>query len=622
MKLMSLDLKEVPPLRLLAIESMSDVVVLAGPNGVGKTSLLNNLLGHFRSPSPNGRVRMTVEATCGAERESWGGLDMLDTSNAQHAQQLTRHLQRNRKRGQLHGGVLNFDSSRAFEKIEPYGWSWNFADPFEEDIGWDQTFQPAKNRFQDVVHSMLRKLRSQKEEISTRALAMQRAGHTEMPIDFPDPLEKFKSAFSSLLPGKTLLDLNEQTQKIEYQVGASTLPLTSLSSGEREVVTIVFDFLLRDPQDCIIVFDEPELHLHPELSYRLLRTLRDAGDRNQFIFCTHSPDIITASLDQTVVFVAPAREPPVNQAITVREEDETSSVLALLGQSVGVISLGKRLVLIEGEKNSLDKQTYGAITGADHPDLVLVPAGGKGTLATFVAALDTVLKKTIWGVEWFMLADGDAAAGISDTSDLEARAKGRLRFLSRYHLENYFLDEQVLAAVFDHLEHPSTSWQRDPAEIRAELRRIAAPYVSYGTALKVSHVMRLDAGNVDLMPKNCHALDRDKLLASFEDRRLQEHGRLGAALEPGRVAKAVQDTYDALHLALQLDDDTWKHQLPGRPILKTFAAKAGLDVGILKRLYLKMARSSPSDPFADVRGIFQHFSQLCEESPVDASPVS
>jgi predicted ATP-dependent endonuclease of OLD family len=66
-------------------------------------------------------------------------------------------------------------------------------------------------------------------------------------------------------------------------------------------VNIVFDFLLRNPSDCIVFFDEPELHLHPELSYKLLQTLSSIGKNNQFVFCTHSPEIITASIENSVV---------------------------------------------------------------------------------------------------------------------------------------------------------------------------------------------------------------------------------------------------------------------------------------------------------------------------------
>src|SRR4029079_12372924 len=105
------------------------------------------------------------------------------------------------------------------------------------------------------------------------------------------------------------------------------LTLDTLSSGEREVVNIVFDFLLRNPSDCIIFFDEPELHLHPELSYKLLQTLSSIGKNNQFIFCTHSPEIITASIENSVIFLAPNRNDGSNQAITVARDDATNHAL-------------------------------------------------------------------------------------------------------------------------------------------------------------------------------------------------------------------------------------------------------------------------------------------------------
>ena len=68
----------------------------------------------------------------------------------------------------------------------------------------------------------------------------------------------------------------------------------------------------------------------------------------------------------------------------------------MLGHSVGVISLGKRLVLVEGDRASLDKQVYGSIAGNESPDLVIVPVGGKETISSFQRALDTVLTRTIW----------------------------------------------------------------------------------------------------------------------------------------------------------------------------------------------------------------------------------
>lgn len=610
MKLVEFQVRDTPPIRIVEMSDLTEVVVVAGPNGVGKTRATTSLLNHFQNPTPNPNVRLKLVATTPAEKELWGGLETLNTADDKESQILRSFLQRGQKRGELRGGVLNFDSSRSFEAIQPYQWSWDFQDPFEEDLGWNYSFQPVRNRFQDVIHSMLRKVRSHKEGISDQALALMEAGVTSMPLQWEDPLEKFKQAFARLLPGKSLVQLEQRTQTIQYKADDTILPLTALSSGEREVVTIVFDFLLRDPQDCIVVFDEPELHLHPELSYRLLQTLREAGERNQFIFCTHSPDIITASLDQTVVFIAPPSDPPTNQAITVREDDQNSVVLNLLGQSVGVISLGRRLVLIEGEKNSLDKQTYGAIVGADHPELVLVPVGGKGTLATFAGALGGVLNKALWGIDWFMLADGDAATAMPDANASASGSGGRLRLLPRYHLENYFLDEDVLAAVFQYLEAPSDSWLRQPARIRETMRELAVSLLSYGAALRVAHRFRLTAGNLDLMPKQCNGLSVEDLVAAFEARRSTESERLNATLGEVAIREAVKAEFKILGDAVETDNDTWKQLLPGRPILKSFSVKAKIEIATLKRLYIKCAQSHEKDPFLDVRNIFNDFAKF------------
>jgi hypothetical protein len=253
-----------------------------------------------------------------------------------------------------------------------------------------------------------------------------------------------------------------KTQQITYDLGGQQLEIGTLSSGEREVVNVAFDFLLRNPSDCITFFDEPELHLHPGLSYKLLQTLSSIGRNNQFIFSTHSPEIITASIENSVIFLTPKAREGTNQALSIHRDDATHHALNLLGQSIGIISLGKKLVLIEGDDAGLDKQTYGAILRNEFPEFVLVPVGGKGTIQSFDGVRQSILNQTIWGVEFFMLCDRDAELEIG-TKSVNAHLSERLKLLPRYHLENYFLDEEILAAVFNEMEPPQ-SWLRDPAE--------------------------------------------------------------------------------------------------------------------------------------------------------------
>lgn len=422
-------------------------------------------------------------------------------------------------------------------------------------------------------------------------------------------MEPFREVFSLLLGPKELVDPSPRLQRLEYRIGDSSFDFSTLSSGEREVVNIAFDFLLRKPQDCIIFFDEPELHLHPELSYRLLQTLQRIGDRNQFIFSTHSPDVITASLDQSVVFLSPPRVDGLgvaeNQAIPVKEGDDTNQALRLLGHSIGIVALGRRIVLIEGTEASLDKQTYGSIIAHRRAGLVLVPSGGKHEIESFDAIYDNVLSRSIWGVEFFMLCDGDAAPATSEVQ-AEASASGRLRVLPRYHLENYFLDATVWTEVFASMEPPS-SWLRSGEAINELLREIALGLVSYAAALTVSHRVRHSIGNVDVMPKGCHDKSLDELTALVLARSKAEADRSRDVLEGDSIAQIVREEHERFFLAVQSTEDDWRRVMPGKPILRAFASKAQLPVGRAKTAYLAAGLESSRQPFKDIVELFDYF---------------
>ncbi|MGB9075123.1 MAG: ATP-binding protein [Terriglobales bacterium] len=426
MRLASITARNVLPVKYFSVDNLSDVIVIAGPNGVGKTRLVNALVSCFQAPVNNSQIRLRIEATCDTERTEWGK-SQLDTGDAADAQNLVRTLQKARRRSNWESSVVNFESDRSIQQITPFAFNWDFQDPYLESVNWNLSFGGLRGRFQDTLHSIFRKVRSRREEIAKRAEHLFSKSEHKTPIqldpkEFPDPLDPFKHAFRQLLAPKELLDADPKQQQLQYSLDGQVFPVSSLSSGEREVVNIVFDFLLRSPSNCIVIFDEPELHLHPELSYKLLQTLKSVGN-NQLVLCTHSPDIITASLDNSVVFVAPPKGDGDNQAVVVREEDETHQALKLLGQSIGIVALGKKIVLVEGTNSSLDKQVYGSILKDRFPNLVLVPGGGKGLLTSFGHLHRQVLDRTIWGVEFYMLCDRDAVPAF-DVRDI---ATGQLK---------------------------------------------------------------------------------------------------------------------------------------------------------------------------------------------------
>jgi hypothetical protein len=601
---------DVLPVRSFAVDSLSDVVVIAGQNGVGKSRLIDGLIARFQSPhfQSDGPVRLVVEATCDRERAAWGQ-PILDTNVAIELQKLASTLQASKSRTKWESSVIHFESDRSISQIQPYQFNWDAIDPWGEALGWNTTFGGLKARFQDTLHSLFRKVQSNDKQIATRAKELQASGVRSMDLDFKDPLLQFKDAFAQLVGPKTLVELNPRDQLLYFEHEGRRLPVSAMSSGEREVVNIVFDFILRAPSDCIVFFDEPELHLHPELSYRLLQTLKSFGSNNQFFFCTHSPDIITASLENTVIFIRPPQVTAdgghINQAVVVTEDDTTNSALRLLGQSIGIVSLGKKIVLIEGTASSLDKQTYGFILKNRFPGLVLVPSGGRQLVESFQHVMDKVLSQTIWGVDFFMVCDRDVT-DLASVAAKEQAAGGKLRYLKRYHLENYFLDPTALALVFADIE-PDSSWLRSAVAIRDRLRSIARSSIAYAVGLIVSEAARREVGNVSIMPRGLDAQDCDALVPLFIERAAHEASRTGMVLSAGRVETLVRNTYRTLEVACSGTSDEWLVKMPGKPILSRFAAQTVLDVGRLKLAYIKTVQKHSLDCFEDIVDIFRGF---------------
>jgi predicted ATP-binding protein involved in virulence len=71
-----------------------------------------------------------------------------------------------------------------------------------------------------------------------------------------------------------------------------------LSSGQKEIISTLF-LIWRHSQEepCIVMMDEPELHLNAEWHADFVERLQEYGPRNQYILATHSEQIF-GSVDE------------------------------------------------------------------------------------------------------------------------------------------------------------------------------------------------------------------------------------------------------------------------------------------------------------------------------------
>ena len=99
MRITEIEASDVPPVRRFHANKLNDVIVIAGPNGVGKSRLIEGLLQKFQGPRNFPGIRLLIEATSPEERSAWGKAQ-LDTAIAADADILSRSLQKNRSRRQ------------------------------------------------------------------------------------------------------------------------------------------------------------------------------------------------------------------------------------------------------------------------------------------------------------------------------------------------------------------------------------------------------------------------------------------------------------------------------------------------------------------------------------------
>lgn len=74
------------------------------------------------------------------------------------------------------------------------------------------------------------------------------------------------------------------------------VPLDRLSSGEVALMAFAGPLIFRDRPADVVVIDEPEQHLHPQWQRHLLRALRELSPASQFIVATHSVPMLESAL--------------------------------------------------------------------------------------------------------------------------------------------------------------------------------------------------------------------------------------------------------------------------------------------------------------------------------------
>jgi hypothetical protein len=244
----------------------------------------------------------------------------------------------------------------------------------------------------------------------------------------------------------------------------------NLSGGEKAAFDIILDVIVKRVayDDTVYCLDEPEAHMHTRLQALFLKELLSLIPQNsQLWIATHSIGMMRAARDiyqqrqNEVVFLNFSEtnfdQPVILKPSTVNREFWVNTLAVALDDLANLVA-PREVILCEGKplrgtgdwKAERDAQCYRKIFGREFPDTDFLSVGNAEDVKNDRLEIGRAIQTLTSGTKVTRLIDRDERT----EEEIEQLEKSGVRVLARRHLEAYLMDNEILARLCEKFGQP------------------------------------------------------------------------------------------------------------------------------------------------------------------------
>jgi len=295
MKVEKLKIEDVGGIKFLELKLNSNMNLICGPNGIGKTTILETI-SHLFSNGRTNILKKKVNSEISKITINIDNDGRLENKTVQFDTFEPAKQTQIQGFHQYTSGVISFKTARIF--------NYQALQAVSKDVLKEQN-----QLWQEAIHGV--NLNEIKNWFVNRYLYSAHPG--ALSEEQINNFELAKKCFSILDPAFTFSKVDASTNEIMVNTPNGEIYYEYLSAGFKSIISILFgiikeiEYRFIDPkinaQDFkgIVLIDEIELHLHPEWQSKIVNVLIQVFPTVQFIASTHSPHVIQAASPNQII---------------------------------------------------------------------------------------------------------------------------------------------------------------------------------------------------------------------------------------------------------------------------------------------------------------------------------